>query len=206
MRNLIARTVILVLSVTLGAVAPACSKGAPQGDEPIGAEVPKGGAGATPAPASAGTADYFKDATGVPGKLKAKVGGSIRLLELALYPDHVEAQIQDPKKHDNADAYELRDGQIGDPEPIKFAGTTPSAKELDEATFDLGTIDFGAVAKMVKDAPAQLKLDGGKVTHMVLKRGRPFNDDVRWRVFVSGPRKDGSVEYDPAGSVKKVWN
>jgi hypothetical protein len=59
---------------------------------------------------------------------------------------------------------------------------------------------------MVKDAPAQLKIDGAKVTHMVLKRGRPFSDDVRWRVYVSGPRKDGSVEYDPAGSVKKVWN
>jgi hypothetical protein len=202
MRNLIHRTVVLILAVTFGAVAPACSKGAPPGGDST-AEAPKSGGAA---PASAGGADYFKDATSVPVKLKAKVGGPVRLLEMSLYADHVAAQIQDPKKHDEANEYELRDGQVGDPDPIKFVGTAPTAKDLDEGTFDLGTVDFGAMAKMVKDAPEQLKIEGGKVTHMILKRQRPFSNDVRWRVYVSGTRKNGSVEYDPAGGVKKVWN
>ncbi len=85
-------------------------------------------------------------------------------------------------------------------------GTTPTAKDLDEATVDIASVDFGAVPRMVKEATAQLKIDDGKVTHMILKRGRPFHNDVRWRVYVTGTRKDGSVEFDPAGTVKKVWN
>ena len=44
------------------------------------------------------------------------------------------------------------------------------------------------------------------VTHLILKRGRPFNNDVRWRVYVRGTRKNGSVELDPAGTLTKVWN
>lgn len=68
------------------------------------------------------------------------------------------------------------------------------------------SVDFGTVPRMAKDALAQLKIDDGKVTQMILKRGRPFNNDVRWRVYVTGTRKDGSVEYDPAEALKKVWN
>jgi hypothetical protein len=203
MRSLIHRIVILT-ALTLGAAVLGCGKGKLLGDEPTGGAVGRVLGG--PAAAATGSGDYLKDATAVPTKLKAKVGGPVRLLELSLYAEHVGAQIQDPKKHENVDAYELRDGQVGDPEPVKFVGTTPTAKDLDEATVEIASVDFGAVPRMAKDALAQLKIDDGKVTHMILKRGRPFNNDVRWRVYVTGTRKDGSVEYDPAGALKKVWN
>jgi hypothetical protein len=206
MRSLFHRIVIVI---ALGAAGLGCAKGKLLGDESA-AETSKAGSAATPArgePATAATSgDYFKDASGVPAKFKEKVGGPVRLLELTLYPGYVLAQIQDPKKHENVDGYELRDGQVGDPEPVKFMGTTPTAKDLDEATVDAASIDFGAVPRMAKDALVQLKIDDGKVTHMILKRGRPFHNEVRWRVYVTGARKDGSVEYDPAGTLKKVWN
>jgi hypothetical protein len=206
MRSLIHRIVIVI---ALGAAGLGCGKGKLLGDEPT-AETSKAGGIVSPAPGAPAAAtsggDYLKDATGVHAKFKAKVGGPVRLLELTLYPGYVLAQIQDPKKHENVDAYELRDGQVGDPEPVKFMGESPTVKDLDEATVDAASVDFGAVARMAKDALMQLKIDDGKVTHMILKRGRPFNNDVRWRVYVSGTRKDGSVEYDPGGSLKKVWN
>lgn len=208
MRTVIHR-IVIIMALTLSAAGLGCAKDKQPGDPPT-AETSKAGGAASPVPggpaAAAGGSDYLKDATAIPGKLKAKVGGPVHLLELSLYADHMDVQIQDPKKHENVDGYELRDGQVGDAEPVKFAGTTPTAKDLDEVTVDIALVDFGAVPKMVTDAAVQLKIDGGKVTHMILKRGRPFNDEVRWRVYVSGARKDGSVEYDAAGNVKKVWN
>jgi hypothetical protein len=209
MRSLIHR-IFIVTALTLGAAGLGCDKGKRLDGEPP-PETSKAGGGATfgstpPVALRVGAGDYIKDATSVPGKLKEKVGGPVRLLELTLYPGYVLAQIQDPKKHENVDAYELRDGQVGDPEPVKFMGTTPTAKDLDDAAVDVASVDFGAVPRMTKDALVQLKIDDGKVTHLILKRGRPFHDQVRWRVYVSGTRKDGSVEYDPTGSLKKVWN
>jgi hypothetical protein len=155
--------------------------------------------------ASSESGAYFKDASSVPGKLKAKITGPVRLFAVEVYPDFVEAKIQDPKRKEHVDAYELRDGRVGDPVPVKFMINIPTAKDLDGATFDLATVDFAAVPKMTKDAPAQLKMEGGHVTNMILKRDLPFSQDVRWRVYVSGARGDGSVEYDAGGHMKKVW-
>ena len=151
-------------------------------------------------------AGYLRDASSVAAPFKAKIGGPVRVVELDVFPDHVAAQIQDPKRRGNVDAYELRDGVVGDGAPVKFVGTAPTAKDLDEAVVDLAVVNLAALPRMVKDATAQLKIDDGKATHVVLKRNRPFNNDASFRVFVSGPRKDGLVEYDAAGKLKKVWN
>jgi hypothetical protein len=193
----------LVFSVGCGK-----DKGNPGSDSPTAETAKPGKHGHTEAPASgaAPAGGYLQDASSIPNAFKAKIGGPVHVLELTVYPDHVAAQIQDPKKHGNVDEYELRDGAVGDAEPVKFVGDTPTAKDLDEAVVDLASVDLGALPKMVKDATAQLKLDDGKVTHVILKRGRPFNNDVSFRVYVSGTRKDGSVEYDAAGKLKKVWN
>src|SRR5262245_10156639 len=49
------------------------------------------------------TINYFQDASSVPGKLKEKIRGPVRLLELALYPTYAFAEIQDPAKKENLD-------------------------------------------------------------------------------------------------------
>jgi hypothetical protein len=201
--------VLAVAAVLVVAAALGCgkSKDNPLPDAPA-AEAAKpskhGKRALADAPAPAG--GYLQDAAGIPAAFKTKIGGPVHVLELHVYPDHVAAQIQDPKKHGNVDEYELRDGAVGDGEPVKFVGTTPSAKDLDEAVVDLAAVDLAGLPRMVKDATVQLKIDDGKVTHVILKRGRPFNNDVSFRVYVSGTRKDGSVEYDAAGKLKKVWN
>src|SRR5262249_10932417 len=135
------------------------------------------------------TVDYFQDASSVPGKLKEKIRGPVRLLELALYPTYAFAEIQDPAKKENVDRYELRNGTVGDGEPVKFVGQVPTAQALEAITFDVSTIDAAAVPKMAAEAIEKLGIEGGQVTHMLLKRGIPFNEEVRWRVFVNGTRR-----------------
>lgn len=154
---------------------------------------------------SAAKVNYFDDATNIPKLYKAKVGPPTRVLELLIYPNYGYAQIQDPKKPENVDQYDERDGNVQDGAPVKFMGHQPTAADIKEDTFDIDEVDFGAVAKMVKDAPVQLKIDDGKTTHIILKRPLPFSKDVRFRVYVNGARKDGSVEYDAKGVMKKTY-
>lgn len=42
-------------------------------------------------------------------------------------------------------------------------------------------------------------------THIMLKRGIPFHDEVRWRVYVTSERRSGSVEYDLKGAVARLY-
>jgi hypothetical protein len=157
-----------------------------------------------PGGATAGP-DLFVDASSVPLKLKEKIKGPTRVLELLIYPQFSKAQIQDPAKKLNVDEYEYRNGAVDDGGPVKFIGNQPTEKDLAEVTFAIEDVDFSQVPRMVKDAPVQLGVDGGKVTHMMLKRPLPFEKEVRWRVYVSSERRDGSVEYDAKGVKKKVW-
>ncbi len=156
---------------------------------------------------AAGKADYFgADATELPKLYKTKIGGATRILEMLIYPNYGYAQIQDPKKLENVDQYDMRDGNVEDGAPVKFIGNQPTAADLKATTFDVDEVDFTAIPKIVKDASAQLKIDDGKVTHIILKRPLPFEKEVRFRVYVDGSRKDGSVEYDAKGNMKKVYN
>jgi hypothetical protein len=229
MRSSICRIGFIVVAMSiLGVFGPGCDRGKPSPDPPSveasgvdsAASPPQtprlrqGGPAAsgvdiaaspqqTPRPPPA-SADYFKDATSVPRMFNAKVGGPVRLLDLVVYPGYVIAQIQDPKKKENVDRYQLRDGTVADGEPVRLLGS--GAKKLDQATLDIASVDFAAVPAMVADAVLQLKIEDGKVSHAILSRGLPLKPDVRWRVYVTGARKNGSVEYDTAGHVKKVWN
>jgi hypothetical protein len=210
MHAIASRIALLFLALALASAALGCGKDRGNlGSGSTAAETGKPGKHAhadAPVNGAAPAGGYLQDAGSIPAAFKAKVGGPVHVLELTVYPDHVAAQIQDPKKHGNVDEYELRDGSVGEGEPVKFVGSTPTAKDLDEAVVDFASVDLAGLPRMVKDATAQLKIDDGKVTHVILKRGRPFNNDVSFRVYVSGTRKDGSVEYDAAGKLKKVWN
>jgi len=216
MKNAILRS-ILFLSLTATAVG--CRKADSTADDP--AATAEGKSHGKPGPGkvtgkssgqdtaahadSAAGEDLFKDAASLASKLKAKVGGPVHILEFVLYPDHATVQVQDPKKPENVDQYDFLGGKFGDPSPVKLIGQSATASELKEASVDIGSVDFGLVPKIVKEAAAELKIEEGKVTHLVLKRNRPFSNDVLWRVYVSGPRKDGSVEYDPKGHMGKVY-
>ncbi len=157
-------------------------------------------------PVAPAHAAYFKNATSVPAKLAAKIGGPVRVIELVVYPDYVIAEVQDPRKHGNVDRFTLRDGVVGDGDPVRLVGDLKSARDVDAVVQDLASVDFAILPRMVKETRAHLRIEDGKVTHAILDARRVFHKDVTWRVYVSSARKDGSVEFDLAGHVKKVFN
>lgn len=156
------------------------------------------------APANAGP-DLFVDATSIPAKFKEKIKGPVRMLELLIYPAFAKAQIQNPNKKLEADEFELRAGTVDDGSPIKWMGKEPTEKDLAFQTFGIEEADFTKIPQMVKDAPAKAEVPDGKVTHIMLQRPLPFEKELRFRVYVDGERKNGSVEFDAKGVFKKKY-
>jgi hypothetical protein len=161
--------------------------------------------------ASAGAAkkqagvNYFEDASSIPVKFNAFFNNNpVRPLELLIYPGYANAQIQDPKTPLNVDAYSLR-GDVERTGPVKFTGKQPTEKDLANATFDLKDVDFAKISQMVKEAPTNCEVPDGKVSHLIIKKPLPFSNKTSVRVYVSGERHDGNLEYNLDGSVKKVY-
>ncbi len=158
------------------------------------------------APAEPGHTGYFRDATSIPGKLGAKIGEPVRVLELVVYPDYVITEVQNPRKRGNVDRYTLRNGVVDDGEPVHLMGEMKSAKDVDAAVVDLASVSFGVVPKLVHETKHRLRIEDGKVTHAILDARRVFHKQVTWRVYMSSARKDGSVEFDLHGHVVKVYD
>mgnify|MGYP001198524336 CR=1 FL=1 len=152
--------------------------------------------------ASTGGPNLFADASSIPTKFQEKVNPA-RALELLVYPDWSKTQLQDPNKKLNVDEFTYRGGTVSDGAPVKFIGKQPTEADIQRQSFDLTTIDFTQVPKMVADAPVQLKYEDAKVTHMILKHN--MQGKLHWRVYVNSPRRSGSVEYDTKGAKQKVW-
>ena len=73
------------------------------------------------------------------------------------------------------------------------------------ATFDLKEVDFAKLPKMIQEAPEKCEVPDGKVTHLIIKRPLPFSNKTSIRVYVNGERRDGNMEYNLDGTVKKVY-
>jgi hypothetical protein len=156
-------------------------------------------------PSGGGSAgQLFTDASSIPIKFAAAIGNPVRVLEMAVYPGYVIAQIQDPKTPLNVDGYEMR-GDVQRTGPVKFTGKQPTEKDLLNATFDIKEIDFTKLATMIKEAPVKTEVPDGKVSHVMIKKQLPFSNKTSIRIFVNGERKDGNLEYNPDGTVKKIY-
>jgi len=150
------------------------------------------------------TVNLFEDASDFTAQLRKAVPGRVMIDELTLYQDSATLDVQDPRRKENIDRYSYRDGKLKEPEPVKLSGDYTQA-DLDAGVFPLESIDFKLIPTMIEDAKTRLKMPDGKVTVLTLKRGFPFNDEVRWHVGVTDARHTGSVEYDLKGRKKSVW-
>jgi hypothetical protein len=143
--------------------------------------------------------DFFADATPVGTLFKEKIGASVRLRDLMIYPDRAIALIQDPAEPTHFDRYTLRNGTVGKPTPV---AATFVDDEKGTPTIDLDAIDFTIIPAMVKTALSELSYEDGSVTHVALRD--MHRKDKEWRVFVRSTRRSGMVDYDLQGKLLKV--
>jgi len=155
------------------------------------------------APPPAASKTIFEDPKPAIDGLKAKVGGSpVKALHLWVYPGYIKMQAQDPNKKENVDEYRFN-GSVEDPTPVRLLGKPDQAK-LEKNLFSLDDVDFSKLPGLIADAKTRLPYDGAVVSHVIIQRVLPLHQDVRFRVYVRGPRRSGSVEYNLTGEVTKV--
>lgn len=131
----------------------------------------------------------------------ARKGATLNALEITIYPERALVKSQDPAKPENIDQYTIAPGgSISDPQPVRIMG----GGSLADNVFPIASVKFESVAALVKLALEKTNLEGGKVTHLMVKRNLPFSKDVLIRVYVSGTRKFAFIEADAQGNFKKV--
>ena len=105
----------------------------------------------------------------------------------------------DPAKPENVDQYDYR-GEISAPIPVRLHGS----KNLEANLFSLDEVAFDRIPALTAEAMERMPIEGGQVTHIMVKRDLPFSQDVRIWVYVNGTRKSGMLKADGKGHVLKV--
>ena len=70
--------------------------------------------------------------------------------------------------------------------------------------FGSDEVAWSAISALVEAAPAAVSIDGATVTHLNVERSLPSSDDIRIRVFASGPSGEGFVDSDAAGAIISI--
>lgn len=156
-----------------------------------------------PNPVVAAEEDLFKDPLIIKSRLEERLGKPVRLKELVLYPSYAAIEAQDPKNKEHLDRYFYRAGSFQDPEPLRLSGS--DRKSLEAALFSLDELSLDKLPALMADALAQLKLEDGKVSHVIIDRDFFGGKTPGFRVYASSERDSGGyVSYDASGKRRRV--
>jgi hypothetical protein len=137
--------------------------------------------------------EHFRQALG---------GGKVRARRLVIHPSHASIIAQDPQRPDNLDTYTLRGSTVSAPKPERL---TVEKGKLEAYLFDLDEVAFDKIGALAEATVSELAYDQGAVSHVIVERGLPFTKTVVIRIYVSGARDSGRIDYDKTGRVHKVY-
>ena len=117
-------------------------------------------------------------------EVETKTGGPVRFLEASVNTAYFEIQVQDPKKPENVDSFQLRNGKL-ESVPMKTSG---AAENITAAAMPLSDWNVAALPTLLAAVKKEgAELEGGKPPHIFVTRGTTGQPE--WNVFLSGSRK-----------------
>lgn len=148
-------------------------------------------------------------------KLTEKLKAPARVLKIDIQPETLSIQVQDPAAPTQVNEYTYRKlsgltamivPTVTGPKPVRLSLINPN---LEENLFDLGSVNFAAVAETVREAERRVALDGGGKVRTILIQRRvgilpPSSGDVEWDISVGGPRESASAYADAQGRIRRV--
>jgi len=135
-------------------------------------------------------------------QLEQRLGKPVLAKQLVLYPTYARAIAQDPKQKQHLDSYFYRNGVLEAPEPERLSGR--DKQNVDKLVFSLDALEFTKLPGLLTGAAADLAIEAGAVTHVIIERGGFGAKAPVVRVYVNGPRDSGYVEYDLNGRRTRV--
>jgi hypothetical protein len=155
--------------------------------------------------ASGATYDYFGPggAAQAIAAFKTSLGTQSLVAEkLVLYPTYAILSARDPKKPKNFDRYSLQNGVVGDPDPISNSSIR---SDIDKRIFDPDKVALAKLPALIKQTVDTLAYEDAKPSHVIVESNLPFTKGLVIRVYVSGPRDSGRIDFNADGSVNRVF-
>lgn len=175
---------VVVFAVAIVSALPGCKRQAPDRS--------------APPPAAGGPSLLGASAlTKAMSALLVQIGGHAQVLQLLVYPDHVVVQAQDPVHPERVLQYEYRAGMVGKPQQVLLKGKGT----LEDNLFPLEDAKLDVIPALAERAVSKVDAKNGKVEYVILKRDLPVDMDVKYRVFVKSPIRDGYVDADKNGKL-----
>lgn len=158
------------------------------------------------APLAAAADGPFADGAAALAALEQRLGAPVRLMRVAIYPDAVELEAQDPKQPMHVDRYRWERGALSDGEPLQVGR---DRREIKARLFELPGPVLARVPSLLPGALAAVAAEGGNVSHVEIERYSGWGESNAYgspviQVVVHGPRAGGSVEYATDGKRRRV--
>lgn len=125
--------------------------------------------------------------------LRARADG--KLLRLEIRGHEITLQAEDTSNPGAVLELHYRDGRVGDAEHATLRGKGQLADNL----FELEEVKLDAIPQLTREAVRRVDAEHGRVELVLLRRNLPDSEDVRMRVYVSSPRRDGYIDADRNG-------
>jgi hypothetical protein len=125
--------------------------------------------------------------------LRAKASG--KLLRLEIRARELTLQVEDQSSPGAVLELHYRDGKVGEPEHATLRGKG----QLPDNLFDASELKLEAIPELTREAVRRVDAESGVVDLVLVRRNLPESEDVRLRVYVTSPRKNGYVDADKNG-------
>lgn len=125
--------------------------------------------------------------------LQAKAGG--KLLRLEIRARELTLQAEDASSPGAVLELHYRDGKVSEPEHATLRGKG----QLSDNLFELSELKLEAIPELAREAVRRIDAENGAVDMVLVRRNFPDSDDVRLRVYVKSPRRDGYIDADRSG-------
>jgi hypothetical protein len=146
--------------------------------------------------------DYFANAALAKARYEKVLGKPIMAKELIVYQYYATLEAQNPKNLDHVDSYKLWANKVERPEPVRLGA---DKKQLGQLLFSLDAVDFSLLQKLIKQALTELRIEEGKVTHVMLERdSSSAQHEPIWRIYVNGSRDSGFIEFSTTGEKRRT--
>lgn len=143
--------------------------------------------------------------------LEAKVGAPLQLLDLQAENGRIRVQVQDPKRPENVDQYELHDGTLDGPHPVQLLGPGNLAASL----YSISEVDLTRIPAFTQAALGKLAFEDARPTSLRIRmedppgaiqrrlHGERVAAQILVRFYADSARKKGMVDADAHFAILK---
>jgi hypothetical protein len=139
--------------------------------------------------------------------IEAAVGASpARIRDVLIYPEFLDAEVQDPALPEHLDEYEYRDSDVGAGEAVLLSG---SHDEIEASLFPTTAVDWSDIPRIVKRVEraarnaTPIRIEDARVGYLIAGRSTSVEDDGRVEItaYINGPRRNGRAELTAIGEI-----